>query len=105
MSLADELQKLATLKADGVLTEAEFVQAKARLIQGETVTPISAPTPTGPTLDQTAAKAYKLYVQGGATVAIVAILAMVIFLVMFMFDCTGPASRSHHQPSGYINRH
>ena len=33
ISLADELSKLGELKAQGVLTEAEFVKAKSKLIE------------------------------------------------------------------------
>lgn len=35
-SLSDELQKLADLKAQGILSEEEFQTAKRRLIEGET---------------------------------------------------------------------
>jgi hypothetical protein len=35
MGLADELQKLDQLRRDGVLSDAEFAQAKARLLAGE----------------------------------------------------------------------
>ena len=42
MSLVDELAKLDELRRNGALTEAEFEQAKARLLQGP------APTPGGP---------------------------------------------------------
>ncbi len=39
MSLADELQQLDALRQRGVLSEAEFAQAKARLLAGELPAP------------------------------------------------------------------
>ncbi|MDP4300123.1 PspC domain-containing protein [Leptothrix discophora] len=39
MSLADELQQLEDLRQRGVLSEAEFAQAKARLLAGQAVAP------------------------------------------------------------------
>jgi phage shock protein PspC (stress-responsive transcriptional regulator) len=35
MSLADELQKLDALRASGALTESEYAQAKARILNGQ----------------------------------------------------------------------
>jgi phage shock protein PspC (stress-responsive transcriptional regulator) len=35
MNLADELQKLQSLREQGALTEEEFVQAKRRILEGE----------------------------------------------------------------------
>ncbi|RYD61752.1 MAG: SHOCT domain-containing protein [Verrucomicrobiaceae bacterium] len=37
MSLSDELQRLADLKSSGALTQAEFEQAKAKLLQEDAV--------------------------------------------------------------------
>ncbi len=39
MSLADEVEKLAQLRASGALTEAEFQLAKERLLAGHTAAP------------------------------------------------------------------
>ena len=39
MSLADEVEKLAQLRASGALTEAEFQLAKERLLAGHTAPP------------------------------------------------------------------
>ncbi|MGY0193607.1 PspC domain-containing protein [Leptothrix sp. BB-4] len=39
MSLADELQQLDALRQRGVLSEAEFAQAKARLLSGQAPAP------------------------------------------------------------------
>jgi hypothetical protein len=79
MSVADDLQKLATLKADGVLTDPEFQHAKARLLQGD-----QPPAPPSPTVAQTADKVYRLYVTAGAYTTLFAIIAVVIFLVVFI---------------------
>lgn len=42
MSLADEVEKLAQLRASGSLTEAEFQLAKERLLTGQTTAPGAA---------------------------------------------------------------
>jgi phage shock protein C len=39
MSIADEIHRLDELRARGVLSEAEFQNAKARLLSGEAVAP------------------------------------------------------------------
>lgn len=44
MSLADELEKLDRLKANGTITEEEFQAAKRRLLQNE---PVPPPPPSG----------------------------------------------------------
>ena len=44
MNLTDELQKLAALRAQGTLTEQEFVDAKRNLLAGGVVAPPSVPT-------------------------------------------------------------
>jgi phage shock protein PspC (stress-responsive transcriptional regulator) len=43
MSLADEVEKLAQLRASGALTEQEFQLAKERLLAGQTTAPGAAP--------------------------------------------------------------
>ena len=85
MSVADDLQKLAAMKADGVLTDAEFQQAKSRLLQGDP--PPNPATPAGPpvpTLAHTADKFYRLRVKGGAYATVLIITLFVISAVIFM---------------------
>lgn len=43
MSKADELERLATLRDRGVISEAEFQQLKTQVIQGSATTPVGAP--------------------------------------------------------------
>ena len=42
MTLADEVNKLAELRAQGRLTEEEFARAKERVLNGDTTTPGAA---------------------------------------------------------------
>jgi len=53
MSLTDDLQQLARLKADGQLTEQEYVEAKRRLLAPDADTPPATPLRTGATLGLT----------------------------------------------------
>jgi phage shock protein PspC (stress-responsive transcriptional regulator) len=50
MALSDELNKLDDLRQRGVLTDAEFAQAKARTLNGLPPTPASTPTSADPVL-------------------------------------------------------
>ncbi|MFZ2297389.1 MAG: hypothetical protein A3G29_04700 [Burkholderiales bacterium RIFCSPLOWO2_12_FULL_64_99] len=43
MSQADELERLATLRDRGVISEEEFQQLKTRVIQGGVTPPVGAP--------------------------------------------------------------
>ena len=45
MTLADELGRLAELRANGGLTEEEFVRAKARVMDGAAAAPVGSPAP------------------------------------------------------------
>lgn len=77
MSLADELQRLAELRASGALTESEFEQAKRKLLQQE------AP-PSGresdDMLDHSVGRAANRYVTLQIVMAVIGIL---IFLFVF----------------------
>ncbi|HWA10891.1 MAG TPA: SHOCT domain-containing protein [Opitutaceae bacterium] len=53
MNLTDELRKLADLRAEGSLTEEEFVEAKRRLLAGAGQPVESTPTEEDPSLDET----------------------------------------------------
>jgi len=46
MTHADELERLATLRDRGVISDDEFQQLKTRVIQGGVVTPVSALVPS-----------------------------------------------------------
>ena len=46
MSHADELERLATLRDRGVISEDEFQQLKARVIQGDMTPPVGDPVLT-----------------------------------------------------------
>lgn len=43
MNVREELARLAQLKADGILTEAEFEQQKAALLARSAMSPMAAP--------------------------------------------------------------
>jgi uncharacterized Tic20 family protein len=45
MSLSDEIERLAQLRASGAITEAEFAAAKQRLINGQPSAPAPPPMP------------------------------------------------------------
>lgn len=56
MTLSEELQKLAELRASGTLTEEEFVRAKERLLNAQhasSVPPNSSPPYSSPPLSST----------------------------------------------------
>ena len=74
MSLPEELQKLADLYDDGVLTEQEFTEAKRQLLQPAPKTPV----PLAP--DPTLGKAAETYVSFQIVMGIV---GFVIFLIFF----------------------
>jgi phage shock protein PspC (stress-responsive transcriptional regulator) len=46
MTLADELERLATLRDRGVISDEEFQQLKTRVIQGQGATPVDALMPS-----------------------------------------------------------
>ena len=48
MNLADDLRKLANLRAEGILSDREFAEAKARLIAGPAAEPARLPPPGPP---------------------------------------------------------
>jgi hypothetical protein len=48
MNIADELQKLADLRREGSLTDAEFADAKRRLLAGERPDPVAPPAAAAP---------------------------------------------------------
>ncbi len=45
MSLADEIEKLQTLRDQGTLSEQEFIRAKAALLDGSSSSPAPRPEP------------------------------------------------------------
>jgi cytochrome c-type biogenesis protein CcmH/NrfG len=74
MSLTDELQRLAELRASGALTEAEFEQAKAKLLSPQAPPPNRQPDDR---LENSVGRAANRYVTFQMVMAVV---AMLVFL-------------------------
>ncbi len=74
MSLSDELQKLADLYDDGVLTEQEFTEAKRQLLH-------PSPKPLPPAPDPTLGKAAETYV---SFQIVMSVIGFIIFLIFFL---------------------
>jgi cytochrome c-type biogenesis protein CcmH/NrfG len=87
MSLTDELQRLAELKASGALTEAEFQQAKAKLLERNVMADQSEP-------DQSLGRAANRYVTFQMIMAVIAVLVFLFVIAPKMCN----ASRSPFGP-------
>ena len=86
MSLSEELQKLADLYDDGVLTEQEFAEAKRQLLH-------PAPkAPEKPTPDPTLGRAAETYVNYQI---VMGIIGFIIFLIFFFGFWLPGFSRIH----------
>lgn len=87
MSLTDELQRLAELRASGALTESEFQKAKCRLLEEDTRSykPESEEKP-----DQSLGRAANRYVTFQMGMAVIVILIFLFVLAPKM--CSGPGS-------------
>jgi Short C-terminal domain len=92
MSLSDELQSLAELRASGALTDSEFEQAKAKLLKQESSPPRRKPDEI---FDHSLGRAANRYVTFQMVMAVIAIL---IFLFVIAPKMCG-ASRSPFGPS------
>ena len=86
MSLPEELQKLADLYDDGVLTEQEFAEAKHQLLNP------TPKTPERPTRDPTLGKAAETYV---SFQIVMSIIGFIIFLIFFFGFWLPGFSRIH----------
>lgn len=91
MSLTDELQRLAELKASGALTESEFQMAKAKLLVRDVT--INIPK-TGGEPDQSLGRAANRYVTFQMIMAVIAVLVFLFVIAPRM--CS--ASRSPFGP-------
>jgi hypothetical protein len=91
MSLSDELQSLAELRASGALTESEFEQAKAKLLKKDS---ISHNPESGSQPDESLGRAANRYVTFQMVMSVIGIL---IFIVVGSKMCS--ASRSPFGPS------
>jgi len=85
MSLADELEKLQVLREDGTLTDAEFAQAKAKLL-AETSSTSSNVSSTNQDLIGRAAMTWVSFriVMSVVGLILAAILFFTFFLPLFM---------------------
>lgn len=90
MSLSDELQRLADLRSSGALTEAEFEQAKAKLLNPQ------APPPSGgldDRSDHSVGRAANRYVTFQMVMALIGIL-------FFLFVFAPRMCSASHSPFG-----
>ncbi len=82
MSLTDDLQRLAELRSSGVLTEAEFKQAKAKLLEDDAPARPAprAHHPDEDTHDQSLGRAANRYVSFQMVMTVVGILIFLLVL-------------------------
>jgi hypothetical protein len=76
MSLTDELQRLAELRSAGALTESEFQQAKAKLLEQDTAP--YQPEPNDEP-DHSLGRAANRYVTFQMVVSVIGILIFIVF--------------------------
>ncbi len=88
MSLPDELQRLADLRSTGALTESEFEQAKAKLLNEEL-----APRrqPRDDRRDDSLGRAANRYVTFQFIMAVIAILIFLFVIGPRMCSSSGPS--------------
>lgn len=77
MSLTDELQRLADLKASGALTESEFQKAKAKLLERDVT---ANPPQREREPDQSLGRAANRYVTFQMIMAVIAILVFLFVI-------------------------
>jgi hypothetical protein len=92
MSLTDELQRLAELRASGALTESEFQKAKGKLLEQDTTPYLPKPDDEP---DQSLGRAANRYVTFQMVMAVIGILIFLFVIAPRM--CS--ASRSPFGPS------
>ena len=88
MSLPDELQRLADLRSSGALTESEFEQAKAKLLE-EDLPPRRQPSDDR--RDDSLGRAANRYVTFQLIMAVVAILIFLFAFAPKMCSSSGPS--------------
>ena len=81
MSIADEIEKLAQLRKTDVLSEEEFQQAKAILLEDKTPTSPAPQNPDNASLGQAANRYVSFQIVSG-------VIAMVVVLSVFLGLCT-----------------
>lgn len=88
MSLSDELQRLADLKSSGALTEAEFEQAKAKLLNDDPAPPQER---SDDAPDNSLGKAANRYVSFQMVMAAIAMLVFLFVIAPKMCSSSRPA--------------
>ena len=83
MNLSDELQKLADLYDDGVLTEQEFTEAKRQLIHPAPKAPVT------PSPDPKLGKAAETYVSFQIAMSVIGFIIFLIFFLGFWLPALG----------------
>lgn len=79
MSLADDLQKLQELRDEGALTDAEFAQAKNKLLEG------GAAAETHIKLDPGLTRAAERYTNTSSAVSVIGIVVFVVIAGVILF--------------------
>ncbi|MCU0776877.1 MAG: SHOCT domain-containing protein [Akkermansiaceae bacterium] len=85
MSLSDELQRLAELRASGALTDSEFEQAKAKLLKEDEPPPNREPDEI---FDHSVGRAANRYVTFQMVMAVIGVLIFLFVIAPRMCSAT-----------------
>src|SRR5688572_11002623 len=103
MSLADDLQKLQDLREEGALSEAEFQQAKEKLLDSDAQTP----QPSGPQVNEThirldpgLTRAAERYTNTSSVASIIGMVVFIVFALIIGFTACSAFGKKDPGPFG-----